>query len=73
MIDLEIARKLEATPDAVRMVRAGEAVGRAVVAGLAARLGLDETAPLGQQLVRRGVLSADEGAWLDGDPATNDG
>lgn len=68
MLEHEIARKLETTTDAIRMLRTGDAVSRAVVAGLAARFGLDPGEPLGGQLAAPGLLSADEGAWLDGMP-----
>ena len=67
-MDAQIAHKLESSADAVRAIRNRGAVGRASAAGLAARLGMDPTAPLGEQLAARGVLSMAEGAWLDGAP-----
>lgn len=68
MFEQEIAHKLDTSTDAIRMIRMSDAVGRAVVAGLAARLGLDAATPLGAQLVARGILSREAGAWLDGTP-----
>lgn len=70
MREQAIAAKLETTVDAVQMLRTGDALSRAVAAGLAARFGLEPTAPIGQQLAARGLLSADEGAWLDGATVT---
>jgi hypothetical protein len=69
MQEQTIATKLEANTDAIRMLRTGGAVGRAVAAGLAARYGLDPAAPLGHQLVACGLLTPDEAAWLDGPSA----
>jgi hypothetical protein len=62
-----IAAKLEANADAIRMVRRGGPVGRAAAAGLAARCGLEVTAPLRQQLAAGAVLAGDEAAYLDGE------
>jgi hypothetical protein len=69
-IEEQIAHKLESSADSVRAIRSRGPVGRASVAGLSARLGLDPTAPLGEQLAARGILTAAEGAWLDGATGT---
>jgi hypothetical protein len=68
MHEQTIAVKLDANTDAIKMLRTGGPVGRAVAAGLAACFGLDAAARLGQQLAARGVLTEDEGAYLDGTP-----
>jgi hypothetical protein len=65
MLEHTIARKLESTADALRMLRKGGAVGRAVVARLAARHSLDPSFPLGAQLAAPNILTVEEGAWLD--------
>ena len=64
-----ILQKLDISADALNSMYAtapvGGFVGTEVARHLAERFDLDPSEPLGAQLAARGVLTEEEGAWLD--------